>query len=223
MKQINIAIADDQQLVLEGIRMLADKIKNIKVIITATEGYDLLAQLARAPKLPDLVMLDLEMPGPGGKNTLTDIRMSYKSLKVLIVSGYKTPAHIASAFRQGANGYVTKNVSPEELEKAIRITIENSHYLCPCLAAKMTDYELNLITGRNIRVKDLKPICSDLSPFDLEIIKHISIGLTSKEIADTMNVSVRTIEGRRQKILQKTGCVNAVDLIINAKLKGWCD
>jgi DNA-binding NarL/FixJ family response regulator len=222
MKQIKIAIADDQQLVLEGIRMLVDKIKNVKVIITATDGYDLLAQLARAPKLPELLLLDLQMPGPGGNNTLADIRVNYKDLKVLIVSGYTAPAHIFTAFRQGANGFVSKDVSHEELSDAIRLTIKDGHFLSPRLTAKLNTEELELIFANRLKLKDLKKLCAALTPIDMEIIKLISNGLTSKEISEILLFSIRTIEGRRLKILKKVGVTNTAGLIRKAKDMGWC-
>ena len=222
MKQIKVVIADDQTIVLEGLTLLVNKIRQTKVVYTTTNGYDLMTFLHRTRELPDLVMIDLEMPGPGGKNTLADLRHCFKDLRILIVTGYLTPAHIVAAFRKGANGFVSKNLTARELQKAIIETFEKGFYLSKDLSAKVPPADLKLLTKTKPSQMGMKHDSTDLTPDDMELVQYLSIGLTSQEIAVKMNLGKRTIEGKRLRLLQKTDAVNTADLIRTAKEKGWC-
>jgi two-component system, NarL family, response regulator DegU len=223
MKTINVAIADDHKIVRDGIGLLVSKIRGIQVSIIACDGYDLLAKLAKADPLPDVILLDLDMKGPGGKGTIKDLKLKYQEIKVVIVSAHINPTQIFTAFRQGTDGYISKEGGLAELETAIRRVLKSDLHICPIIAEKWPDLTEQILEGgAKGKLQELNRVVKELTPLDMAIIQHISNGLKSKEIAEALHMSVRTVEGRRSKILERTESANAADLIRKAKEKGWC-
>jgi len=221
MKNIRVALADDHKLVLEGFKVLIGTFTGITIDFSVTHGNDLLDQLNKRNPHPDLILLDLDMPGPGGNRTLQELRAQHKRIKILIVTMHTNPTHVVSAFYHGANGYVPKSVSAAQLEEAIKATVTHGFYLCPSIAAMLPKEEVHRLAGTKPKLREMEETYDTLSPVDQLIVEWISQGLTSAQMAEELNISARTIEGRRRRILQRTGCINGAELVIKAREKGW--
>lgn len=221
MKQIRVALADDHKLVLEGIKVLIGTFEGIFIDFAVTDGNDLLNRLSKQRTLPDLILLDLDMPGPGGNRTLPELRAQHKRIRILIVSMHTNPTYVVSAFYQGANGYVPKWASAKQLEEAIRATVEKGFYLCPDLATMLPKEEVRRMAGNKPNLVATPEPDYLPSPLDTMIIEWISQGFTSAQMAEETKLSVRTVEGRRRRILIKADCINGAELVIKAREKGW--
>ncbi len=223
MKHINVVMADDHVLVLEGFRMLISKYRGITLLFTANNGEELLKRMAQADTLPDLVMLDLAMPGPPGMETLVELRSRFPSVKILIVSTFTSSSHILSSMRKGANGYLSKDLDSVTLEQAIRQTVKTGFYLPESLKSQFPPKMLKQLKESDAGTSNTQHIQELLTPFEISIVVMIANGKTSREISKEVQRTTRTVEGIRQRILRKTGTSNTAELIRKAVETGWIE
>lgn len=195
--EISLIIADDHELVRDGIRARLENEDGIKIIGEADDGK-VAVELAKE-LLPDLVMLDINMPDTNGLEALTEIRNQKLDCYVLILSLYDNQEYVRRAAAQGANGYLLKDVSQEEMVRAIRIASSGGFYVSESLASSLKDIE-----QRN------DPY--NLTDRETEVLAAIAAGKMNKQIGWELNISTRTVESHRSAIRQKTGGGNAAAL-----------
>ncbi len=189
---IRILIADDHQIVREGLKQILAETSDLAVVAEANNGQDVLLKLEK--QTIDVVMLDISMPGRNGLDILKQLRTDHPKLPVLILSMYSEEQYAMRALRAGASGYLSKDSAPEELIEAIRKIFSGKKYVSASLAEKLAVY---LDDGQD------KPLHQALSDREYQVMCMIASGKAVKEIASELNLSVKTISTYRSRILDK--------------------
>ena len=210
MNEIKVALAEDQSIFRQGLVNLIGGFDWVKVLFAAENGQELLDKMK--DECPDLVLLDYRMPVLNGLETAKAIREKFSNVKVLILSMYDDQEFVETAMENGANGYLSKDDEPEEIQKAIYSTMETGYYL--------NDRTSKMLIGRLINKGTMKPFFSgpvvEFSRMELEILELICRELTTQEIADKLCKSKRTIESSRTTMMQKINARNVVGLVMYA-------
>jgi two-component system invasion response regulator UvrY len=203
MKTITIGILEDHKLVRE---MWSSLFHDITVMEVVGQGANLQEALEMIrEKKPDVLLLDINLPGTSGMEAAPLILQLAPATRIIAVSMHNQPAYAQKMIRAGAKGYVTKNSSPQEMLEAIRQVMAGKQYICQEIKEAFTG---EMLTGDSQK-GDIR----ELTVREIEIIKCIKEGLTSKEIADRLQISVRTVEVHRRNILQKLKLNNSASLI----------
>jgi DNA-binding NarL/FixJ family response regulator len=210
VQTIHIGIADDHRLFREGVSNIIRSFDRIEVVAEAANGKVLLDILAQHDREIDIVLLDLNMPEMDGVETMTRLKQQYPKIKVIVVSLHEEPPLLFKLFEMGINAYLHKDCEIDELKKAIYTVYENDIYMNQRLSEalkKMAQY-------RNDGSAHAEKIA--MTQREKEILQLICNECTTHEIAEKLGVSVRTVEGHRTNLLQKTGSKNIVSLLIYA-------
>jgi DNA-binding NarL/FixJ family response regulator len=207
MQKIKVAIADDEFLFIEGLKMILEQDAELQVVFTSTNGKDVIDRLAVDGQVTNIILLDLEMPVKDGVDTLLEIIEKEYPVKVIILSSHYNDGMIIKLLDEGAAGFLAKNENPDVVIQTIKEVYKKGFHI--------NHYILQLIRNRKIFTKK-KIVGSELSKREIEILKLICEEYTNKEIADRLKLSARTVEGHRQNILEKTQCKNTVGLVIYA-------
>jgi len=203
MKKVNVVIVEDHKLVREmWVKLFAGR-DDLEVIGSVGE-FDSAIDMIR-DKRPDLVLLDINLPNASGIDAVPLIRKFSPGTKIIIVSMHSQPAYAKKMMQMGAKAYVTKNSSPEEMFAAIDNVLEGKTYVCQEIK--------NIISDHAMQDNGDSPDIKELSLREIEIVKLIKEGLSSKEIASRLNISTRTAEVHRHNILKKLKLKNTASLI----------
>lgn len=211
---IKLALVDDHKLFREGIKMLLSSMPDIELMLEASNGREFLDQIAG--QLPDVVLLDLDMPEMDGIATAKGIRSISQETGIIILTMYDDEEMIAYLMELGANGYLLKDSSQQELDKAIKSVHENGFYFNDFVSKA-------LLTGVRTKRKAAPKIGSniELTRRESEVLALICEELTTQEMADKLFLSPRTVEGHRQNLIEKFGVKNIAGLIIRAIKLGF--
>lgn len=204
MKRVSIMIVDDHTLIRETWSFLLAKNENFEVVADCGEG-ERAVELARDTR-PDVILLDINMAPMGGFEVLKMIRKFSPSSKIIGVSMHSQPAYAKKMIRLGARGYVTKNSPRQEMLEAISEVVNNNIYICKEVKNILSD---QLLMGSDQDLPDL----NNLSEREMQIVKALKEGFSSKEIASELNISLKTVEVHRHNILRKLKLKNTVSLI----------
>lgn len=203
MKKISILIIDDHILLAEAWSVILNKDARLDVVgicTTAEHGIELIMQ-----HTPDMVLMDISLPGMDGVQATEMITEKHKGIKVLGVSSHNAPHYAYKMMRKGASGYVSKFATHEELVKAIIAVQSGGKYICDSIKNALAD---DIING-----DETTEHTKSLTKRELQIIQFIKKGVSSKEMADILFLSVKTIEVHRYNILKKLGLKNSAALI----------
>lgn len=200
--KIRVMIADDHAIVREGLKRIIEEDAGFEVVGEATSGHEAV-RLARELE-PEVILLDISMPGRSGLDALADIRRAQPKARVLMLSMHPEEQYAIRCLRQGADGYMTKESAPELLLDAIRRLYSGGKYISPSLAERLA---LNLN-----REHDAVPH-EALSERELQVLTLIGAGQTVSEIADKLCVSVKTVSTYRSRILEKMRMGNNAQLM----------
>ena len=207
---IRVGIAEDQLIFRQGLETLINGFDGVEVVCSVENGQMLIDQLATT-KL-DLVFLDYRMPVMGGLETVQKIRQTNQDLKLLILSMYDDHAFVELTIESGANGYLSKDDDPKEIEKAILSAVETGYYL--------SDRTSKILISKLMMTGKMKPKFAvekpELSSFEKSVLDLICKEFTNDEIADKLFKSKRTIESTRTLMMQKLGARNVVGLVMYA-------
>jgi DNA-binding NarL/FixJ family response regulator len=201
MSAIRVLLVDDHAIVRAGLRAILDPLPNIQVVAEAADAPAAMSQLFRCTI--DLVLLDIGLPGRSGVELLKQIKASWPKLPVLILSNYPEDQYAVRVFKQGAAGYLTKETAPERLAEAIRRVAQGGRFITETVADRLIDS----VAGDSERAPH-----ESLSDREFEVFKQIAAGRSLTEIADTHNVSVKTVSTQRARILEKTGLATNADI-----------
>lgn len=207
---LNIAIAEDQTLFRKGMIALLNAFKNTRVCLEATDGADMLDQLARTKDPIDVALIDINMPQINGIELMKRIRKLYPRIKNIILSYHKEEKYIHQLIKEGANAYLVKNSEPAEVEKAIHTVITKDYYFNDKVTNAMHDYIFRK------KKKTLRQPQADLTSREKEILKLICEEMTSTEISKKLFISESTVNGHRNNLLLKIGCRNTSGLVLYA-------
>ncbi|RZL68835.1 MAG: response regulator transcription factor [Pedobacter sp.] len=208
MTNLKIFIADDHQLLIDGLTSFFKELDGFEVIGHANDGLVLLQEMAT--KVPDIILLDLNMPKMDGMATLKNIKANYPNIKVIIISNYHQSQLIKETKALGANGYVLKNGSKSDLLSAIE-TVNSGKMYFPEEEEK---------TNNNSVFADEFMKKHQLTKREVEIIRLVCQELNSKEIAEKLFIAEFTVNTHRRNILSKLGMKNTPALINFAKQNG---
>ncbi|RMG58703.1 MAG: DNA-binding response regulator [Bacteroidetes bacterium] len=206
---IRIALADDETLFRKGMRILLEDFGGMSVVLEAQHGQDLLDQLADGGELPDILLLDLNMPELNGVETAKILQRDYPDLRIIILSTYFSKKFILNMIELGAASYLPKNSLPDEVEQTIREVHDKGFAYNDAVMAVIRE---NMI--RKTRPK--ATFGPDLSEREQEVLQLICEQFTTGEIAEKLFISARTVDGHRNNLLQKLGCRNTAGLVVYA-------
>jgi len=217
MSIIKIVLAEDHKILRSGITSLLESEDDIEIVAEASNSAELLELFNGTVNANEVLLItDINMPGINGIDMIPGLLESYPQLKTIVLSMLSNEKYVLKAFKSGANGYMLKNVSSDELLFGIRHIVNNgSRYLCTELSMELLDRQL----GRSYIFTDHLPEV-DLSKREMEILSLIAEGYTNQEIADKIFTSKRTVEGHRQNLIDKTQSRNSAALIRYAVLRG---
>lgn len=214
-EKIPVAVADDHSLFRKGLVSLLEDLDFIGEIYEASNGQELLDLLERAEPKPGLVLLDVRMPIMDGVEATEKIRALYPDMKIIILTMQDDENFIVFMIEKGINGYLLKNVEPEELENALEILRTRDIYF---------NERLSALVVRALNNKGRRPAGvyydSLFTERELEVIHLICEEYTNAQIAEKLNVSKRTVEGHRNMIFEKAGIRNTAGLVLYAVRNG---
>ena len=199
---IRVVIADDQRVVRDGLTMLVGLIEGVEVVGTASDGREAVDASERAH--PDVVLMDLRMPGMNGEQATRVIRTAHPGTQVLILTTFADDELLFPALRAGARGYLTKDASAEEIERAIRAIAAGKTHLDSAIQQRLVAAVLEAPPNRPSAAPD--PLADDLSRREVEVLKLIAAGLSNTEIADALFVESRDSQDARQPDPLQDGC-----------------
>ena len=215
MKIISVAIADDYKIFRDGLKVGLSSDEALKVVLEADNGEDLLAEMGRQEV--DVILMDLKMPIMDGMEATKEVKKRYPNTKILVVTMYDDDKFIIHLMENGANGYLLKNADGDEIVKAIHAVYENDYYF--------NDLVNKALLKKLVNKKIIKPSFNDNIDFterELEVLKLICEEKTNIEIGKIIFLSPRSVEGIRQRLIEKIGVRNTAGLVMYAVKAGLC-
>ena len=209
MDVIKVAIADDHKIFRKGVILSLRPYSNIKFVLEAENGDELLAGIAEAG--PDVVLMDLRMPQKDGIETTKVLNKQYPNIFVLVLSMHDDERFVSHLMENGANGYLLKNAEPQEIRRAIMDVFEKGYYLSNFV-------NRILIKKAHSKQKTLPSLNNDITISDKEkdVLKFICMEFTAQEIAQKMDISPRTVEAIKDRLMERFGSKNTAGLVFFA-------
>ena len=219
METIRIAIVEDQPLARQSLSALLKTIDGLQLIMEAADGGTFLQLLAGNPQVPDIAVIDVNMPGLTGMDLNELLRERYPSIRVIVLSIHTQERLISKMINAGARAYINKNCEVNELVTAIRAVHQVGFYMNEQTMKAIQ----NVASYRNKKVKNLHAIPIELTAREKEILTLVCKEQSNSEIADNLNLSIRTVEGHRNNLLTKISCKNTAGLVLFAVKYGIVD
>ena len=212
---IKVLVCDDQEIVCEGLRKILDSDPEIEVIAAAHNGMEALDLITH--QKPDLVLMDLKMAGMNGIQATRKIREKYPDIPVLVLTTYEDDEWLFDAIRSGAAGYLLKDTPGEELQKAVKGTVQGESYIDPAVARKIL---LNIN-----QPSPLTPIPTtiDLSEREKEVLQLLTRGYSNADIAEQLFLSEGTVRNYTSAIFAKLGVADRTQAVLAALRYGLVD
>jgi len=205
-----IVIVDDHTMFRKGLISLINLFPNYKVLFDAANGKDFILQLS-LKQLPDIVLLDINMPEMDGYETAEWLHKTHPDIKILALSTMDSESAIIKMIKSGAKGYVLKDADPDELKLAFDEVMSRGYFYNELITRKVLS-SINLLTD----TKNTTATFAKLTTREIEFLKYACTELSYKEIADKMNVSTRTAEGYRDILCEKLDLKTRIGLVLYA-------
>lgn len=189
---INVAIADDHQMFIDGLRSILDKVSDISIVAEAKDGLELIKAVEK--ENPDIVLTDIRMPGMDGIAAVKYLSENYSNIPVLALSMFDQEEEVIDMLKAGAAGYIIKKAGKDELVMAIRKLVNRGHYYSASISAKVNKWLENPET-----IEEATP----LTKRERQILKLIADGKTSQQISKSLNISKFTVDTHRKNIHKK--------------------
>lgn len=212
MSKLRILLADDHETVREGLKTILNAQADMEVIAEAPDGRSAVERTSLLH--PDIVIMDVSMPGMNGLRATEAIRETCPTVKVLTLTRHTEEGYLQQLMRAGASGYVLKQSRAAELLQAIRAVAKGGTYLDPHLDRPVS----KLKTPASSKTGQSR---SALSQREEEVLRLVAWGYSNKEIASQLNLSVKTIETHKANAAQKLGLTNRIEIVSFAILQGW--
>jgi DNA-binding NarL/FixJ family response regulator len=213
MSKIRIAIADDSSIFRDGLKVGLARDDNFELVLEAASGEELISGIGRIPT--DVVLMDLKMPGMDGMEATKVIRRQWDQVKVLAVTMYDDEKFVIHLMENGANGYLLKNADSAEIRRAIYCVFESGYYFNDLVNKALLK---KLVVKANLTPTFRPDI--DLSERELQVLLLICEEKTNVEIGQTIFLSSRSVEGIRQRLIEKVGARNTAGLVLFAVKNG---
>ncbi|RPI24401.1 MAG: DNA-binding response regulator [Chloroflexota bacterium] len=211
MKTIHILVADDHPVVRDGLAAILGTQPDFEVVGEAADGSEVIRQVARLS--PDVLLLDLEMPGMDGVEALRQLRSQSAGVQVIVFTAYDTDDRILGALQAGARGYLLKGAPRDELFRAIRVVSEGGSLLQPVVASKLLEHMSS--QGRRGSLPSGR-----LTEREMEVLSRLAEGKTNHEIANNLVISERTVKFHVSSILRKLDAENRTEAVAIAAQQG---
>jgi RNA polymerase sigma factor (sigma-70 family) len=196
-RTLRVVIADDHTVVRQGIRSVLEEVEGLVVVAEAGDGQEALDRVAELS--PDVVVLDVSMPVRSGLDVTRELREDGgRDVRILILSMHEDPEYILQAVRAGADGYVLKDAAPAELRDAVQAVHEGREYF----TARVT-HQLSVGLRREIEAEQLRTRLESLTNREREVMLLVAEGLTNREIGERLEISPRTVETHRERVMSK--------------------
>jgi two-component system response regulator NreC len=206
---IQVLLCDDHALVRSGVRRLLEAEASFEVVGEASDAEEAVAFVGE--QQPDVLLLDIVMPGRNGIEAIPDLIAASPETRILVLSMQDDPSYVRQAFAGGANGYLLKEAADAELVQAIRAVASGQRYVHPALGARLAAAEANVHEGA---------AADPLSDREHEVLRLLALGNTNLEIAKQLFISVRTAETHRARIMQKLRLSSRAELVRYALATG---
>lgn len=209
--RIRVLIADDHIIVRSGLRLLLETEPDIDVVGEALDGREALELVEK--HLPDVVLMDVAMPGMDGLEATRRIKASWPQVKVLVLTMHRSDEYFFEMLKAGASGYILKGAETSDLIQAVQVVGRGEVFLCPTMAQKLVkDYVNSIQWGEGNGLS--------LSSREKEILRLLSEGFSTKEIAEKLVISPSTVHSHRSNLMTKLGLSNRRELIQYARQRG---
>jgi DNA-binding NarL/FixJ family response regulator len=204
MSRIRVVVADDHAILRDGLTALLGAAADIEVVGEAASGEEAIEACARLH--PDLVVMDVAMPGLGGLEATLAIRNQYPGVRVLVLTQHENPEYVRRFLKAGAAGYVLKRSAGADLARAIRAAMQGGLVLDPAVARSAVDESTAPAPAGDAAYETL-------TSREKQVLKLVAEGRSNKEVADVLEISVKTAMTHREHLMQKLGIHNRTDLI----------
>jgi two-component system response regulator NreC len=215
MGKIKVLVVDDHTILRQGIKALLDNQEGIEVIGEAKDGREALSIIEET--LPDVILMDIAMPGLNGLEATRRIKKKFPRMKVLVLTMYTNEEYIFQILNAGANGYLVKETAFQDLISAIKAVYKNEAFMSPSISKKVINSYIKKAQD------DEAKTCEVLTTREREILQLIAEGNSSKKIAELLFISPKTVETHRTHIMDKLNIHNRTGLIKYAIRKGMVD
>lgn len=209
MEVIKVAIADDHKIFRKGVILSLRPFTNIKFVLEAENGDELMNGIAEAE--PDVILMDLRMPGKDGIETTKLLSKQSPHIRIIVLSMYEDERFVSHMMENGANGYLLKNAEPQEIRRAIMDVFEKGYYL-------NTFVNRILLKKAHAKQKVIPSLNNEITLSDKErdVLKFICMEFTAQEIAQKMEISPRTVEAIKDRLMERFGSKNTAGLVFFA-------
>jgi DNA-binding NarL/FixJ family response regulator len=197
-RPIRVILCDDQEIVTEGLQVILSTVPSVEVVGVAHDGADLLPLVARLQ--PDVVLMDLKMPGVNGIQATRQLREQYPAVRVLVLTTYADDEWVFDAIRAGAAGYLLKETPREQLVTAIKGTAAGNTHVDPTVAGKLFSH---IAQPGSAHQQPLSTIAAELSEREREVLHLLAEGLTNSDIAERLHLTKGTVQNYVSSILEK--------------------
>ncbi len=208
--EIHIAYADDHTAVRKGIISFLSGLGGIVVDIEANNGKELIKQLEKVKRLPDVCLLDINMPQMDGFETLVEIKKRWQSMKVLILTVHDAELYVIRMIRNGANGYLLKSCDPEEIKKALFTIDTKGVYFSDVISSRF----FHAIQNKEIKLPNF-------TAKEIEVLKYCCTDMSYAQIGEKMGTTSRSVEGYRDSLFKKLKVNSRVSLALYAVRFGY--
>lgn len=207
MKQINILIVDDHELIINGIKSMLKNIKHFNIVGEASNGIEAIEKTETF--LPDVIIMDISMPLLNGIEACSIIVNKFPNIKILALTQHEDNEYIIQMNKAGAFGYLLKNSKKEEFIEAINTVASGNKYF----SRKISELLLSNIMIQNLATEEINKNEVPLTKREIEIIRKIVNDMSNQKIADDLHISLRTVETHRRNLMQKLNVKSVVSLI----------
>jgi DNA-binding NarL/FixJ family response regulator len=216
MNTIKVGIADDHKIFRKGVILSLRQYTNISFVFEAENGEELLKELETTQ--PDVVLMDLRMPGKDGIETTKEVSKKYPDVKVLILTMFEDERFVSHLMENGANGYLLKNADPAEIKKAIMEVMARGYYLNNFVNRVLLKKSAN-------KTKAIPSLNSEIvmSDKEKEVVRLLCMEYTAAEIAIKMEISPRTVESIKDRLMERFGLKNTAGLVFFAVKNNMID
>lgn len=204
-RSLRVMLVDDHETVRQGLRLLFQSIPDVQIVHEALDGETALAAVRTVA--PDLLVIDLSMPGVNGLTLMRRLQHLRGQAKIVVLSRHRESGYVREAFAAGARGYVLKQSPFDELRRAIEAVAAGRHHLDPALTAP---------TGHCVPVSD-----ATVTAREQDILRRAALGHANKDIASSLEIAVKTVEAHKANGMRKLGLPNRQHLVRYAALQGW--
>ena len=216
MREIRVLLAEDHTIVRKGLRSLLDSEADIEVIGEAEDGRQAVEMVGEL--MPDVVLMDITMPSLNGFEATRQIKQRFPDVKVLVLTMHANEEYVFQILRAGASGYVVKKAAPTELVSAIQAVHRSESFLSPSISRTVIEEYI-----QQAEAMSRQDGYERLTPREREVLQLVAEGHSSREIAEVLSVSVKTVETHRANLMDKLGLHSVAELTQYAVRRGVID